>query len=126
MYIYANCCRGSRTQLSFHPIFKLNASLADTLARRPLAVARSGSLLFVSAAEPPCALFGKTTGEGVHPVNRQTGALAPYPGATPTRNARGFTRPVAFATLLDTMALAANAHGRASRVPELITSRENR
>ena len=41
-------------------------------------------------------------------------------------NARSFTWPEAFASLLDTMALAANARGRASRVPELITSRENR
>ena len=48
------------------------------------------------------------------------------PGAAPQQNTPGFTRPVAFARLLDTMALAANARGRASRVPELITSRENR
>jgi TrmH family RNA methyltransferase len=87
-----------------------------------------------------CALFEKTTREGVHPMTTEKVALAPYeirgevPGkgsfagkrVTAPRTPRAFTPPRAFASLLNTMALAANARGRASRVPELITSRDNR
>ncbi len=59
-------------------------------------------------------------------MNTKKIAQAPAPRATALRNPRAFTRPEAFASLLNTMALAANARGPASRVPELITSRENR
>jgi TrmH family RNA methyltransferase len=59
-------------------------------------------------------------------MNTQNAKLAPDSREAVPQGARGFTQPVAFARLLDIMALAANARGRASRVPELITSRENR
>ena len=53
-------------------------------------------------------------------------ARAPYSRITTPQSVPGFTRSEAFASLLNTMALAANQPARASRVPELITSRDNR
>ena len=74
---------------------------------RSCALGRKPNPLLSSA----CALFEKTTREGVHPVNTKKIAQAPAPRATALRNPRAFTRPEAFASLLNTMALAANARG---------------
>lgn len=77
------------------------------------------------------ALFAKS--ENQHPCFQsvahdfvESGGIREKKSETTPQNARGFTWPEAFASLVNTMALAANARGRASRVPELITSRDNR